>query len=88
MTALRGHPVRVFLFGSRARGDEGAASDIDVGVLPLAPIPTGLLAGIREELDESRVPYVVELVDLREAPSGLRERALREGAEWTSSTSG
>jgi predicted nucleotidyltransferase len=88
LSGLRGHRVRVFLFGSRARGDHRAASDIDVAVLPLEPIPAGLLAGIREELHESRVPFVVDLVDLREAPPALRERALREGAEWTASTGG
>jgi predicted nucleotidyltransferase len=88
LSGLRAHPARVFLFGSRARGDHRVASDIDVAVLPLGPIPAGLLARIREELDESQVPFVVDLVDLREAPPSLRERALREGTEWTASTGG
>jgi predicted nucleotidyltransferase len=88
LSGLRGHRARVFLFGSRVRGDQRVASDVDVTVLPLGPVPVGLLARIREELDESRVPFVVDLVDLREAPPALRERALREGAEWTASTSG
>ena len=86
LSGLRGHPARVFLFGSRARGDHRVASDIAVAVLPLEPIPAGLLAEIREALDESHVPFVVDLVDLREAPPALRERAIREGSEWTAST--
>lgn len=88
LSGLRGHPARVFLFGSRVRSDHRVASDIDVAVLPLGPIPAGLLARIREEIEESRVPFVVDLVDLREAPPALRERALREGAEWTASPGG
>lgn len=82
---LRGLRARVFLFGSRARGDHRATSDIDVAILPLEPIPPGVLAGIRETLEESHVPFFVDLIDLSEAPSGLREQALREGIEWTDS---
>jgi predicted nucleotidyltransferase len=55
LSGLRGHRARVFLFGSRARGDHRAASDIEVAVLPLDALPAGMLARIREELEESRV---------------------------------
>ena len=84
-SGLGGRRVRVFLFGSRARGDHRATSDIDVGILPLEPIPAGVLAGIRESLEESHVPFFVDLVDLSEARPGLREQAFREGIEWTDS---
>jgi predicted nucleotidyltransferase len=77
--------ARVFLFGSRARGDHRAASDIDVAILPLEPIPPGVLAGIREAIEESHVPFFVDLLDLSEAPPSLGEQAMREGIEWTDS---
>lgn len=80
---LRGHRARVFLFGSRARGDGGAASDIDIGILPEVPLPAGALAEIREELEESGIPYQVDVVDLSQADAHLRERVLREGVLWT-----
>ncbi len=88
LSGLRGHPARVFLFGSRARGDARRTSDIDVAILPEGPIPDGLLARIRDELEESLVPFAVDLVDLRDAPTGLRERALQEGTEWTACAKG
>jgi len=80
---LRGLGTRVFLFGSRARGDHRRASDFDVAVLAARPLPRALLARIREELEESGVPVFVDLVDLAEAPAALREEVLREGCEWT-----
>jgi predicted nucleotidyltransferase len=81
-TALRGQPARVFLFGSRARGDHRGTSDFDVAVLATHPLPRGLLGSIREELEESLVPVPVDLVDLAEASVALREHVLREGREW------
>jgi hypothetical protein len=87
LAGLRDLGVRVFLFGSRARGDARATSDIDVALLSARPIPRGTLAAIREALEESRVPFRVDLVDLAAAGAELREHALREGIEWTASAS-
>jgi len=83
LRGLRGTPARVYLFGSRARGEAARLSDVDVAVLPLQPLPPGLLSLIREELEESNIPYVVDLVDLSESGAAFRESVLREGVEWT-----
>ena len=80
---LRGLSARLFLFGSRARGTARFGSDIDVAVLPMAPLPRGTLAAIREALEESRVPFAVELVDLSESDRQFRERVLAEGVPWS-----
>lgn len=82
LRALAGREVRVFLFGSRARGEAHPASDIDIGVLPEEPLPRGLLAELREALEESAIPQTVDLVDLSEADPGFRARVLAEGVEW------
>lgn len=79
---LKGHRVRVYLFGSWVRDRAGRTSDIDVAVLPLEPLPAGLLSEIREALEESRVIYPVDLVDLSESTPQFRERVLREGVLW------
>jgi hypothetical protein len=55
-----------------------------VAVLPLEPLPPGLLSGIREALEESTVLPNVDLVDLTEAEPALREQVEREGVPWTS----
>lgn len=80
--ALRGRPVRIFLFGSRARGDASVASDFDVAILPEEPLSRDVLSRIRESLEESCLPVTVDLVDLTDAPAALRAQVLEEGREW------
>jgi hypothetical protein len=82
---LRGlgtHRARVWLFGSRARRAGGRASDIDVAILPLEPLPAGTLTRIEESLENSLVLYPVDLVDLSSAEPALRERVERDGIPW------
>lgn len=79
---LRNLNVEVFLFGSRVKGRASRSSDIDIAVLPAVPLPEGLLAEIRDDLEESRVPYRVELVDLSVADEAFRDRVRREGMRW------
>lgn len=76
------HPARVYLFGSRATGTARRTSDIDVAVWPLTELPVGTLALIREALEESTVPYTVDLVDLRDTDAAFRARVLAEGIVW------
>lgn len=80
---LAGYGARVFLFGSWVRGGAVPASDIDVGILPETALPPGLLSRLRDALEESDVPYPVDLVDLSEAEPGFRRRVLAEGVQWT-----
>jgi len=72
----------VYLFGSWARGSGSRISDIDVAIDASGPLPRGLLAGLREALEESDVLYQVDLVDLSEAPPALRHRVESEGVLW------
>jgi uncharacterized protein len=81
--ALRGHSVRVYLFGSFARGDAAVYSDIDVALLPSGPLADGALSAIRDALEESLVVRPVDLVDLSVVPDSFRERVLREGVLWS-----
>ena len=68
--------ARVFLFGSRAKGRSGRASDIDVGVLPVDELPIGLLREIRSSLEESDVPHEIDLVDLSHAEEEFRRHVM------------
>jgi len=85
LSGLGKHRVRVFLFGSRANGEAGKASDIDVAVLPLECLPIGLLSEIRFSLQESNVPYEVDLVDLSHADQEFRRHVMEEGILWRDS---
>ena len=79
---LEGHDVKVILFGSHATGKAGRSSDIDVAVLPAGKLPVGLLSQIRESLQESYVPFNVELVDLSQTDEAFMKRVLAEGILW------
>ena len=83
LDGLRGRPARVYVFGSTVTGVARHSSDIDVAIEPLAPLPRRVLADLREALDESTVPYDVDLVDLSAAPPAFRERVRQEGIPWT-----
>ena len=76
------YPVKIYLFGSWARGTPSESSDIDLAVDSEVPLPTGILSMLRERLEESIIPWRVEVVDLRNAASSFRERVLREGIVW------
>jgi len=73
----------VYLFGSWARGTATSISDIDVAIKAIAPLPPGALARLRERLEESHVPYRVEVVDLDEIDPAFRQRILEESVPWS-----
>ena len=73
----------VYLFGSWARGEATRLSDIDVAIDPPTPLPRGTLARLREQLEESSIPYYVDIVDLSLTDSEFRRRVLAEGVLWS-----
>ena len=83
VATLAPYDAAAWLFGSSARGDVNALSDIDVAVEAHQALPTGLLSELRERIEESTVPFHVEVVDLSSASAELRERVKREGILWT-----
>src|SRR5262245_28991816 len=72
----------VYLFGSWARGEATRLSDIDVAIDPPTPLPRGTLARLREQLEESSIPYHVDIVDLTRTDPEFRRRVLAEGIPW------
>lgn len=88
LRALEGTSAKVYLFGSFASGRQRRSSDIDVAIDARSPLPTGLLAAVSEELEESHVPYRVDLVDLAHTDSAFRERVLRTGRLWNEPANG
>jgi hypothetical protein len=73
--------IAVYLFGSVARGDSRADSDVDVGILFAADPPATLAAPqfvLEGELE--RVLHApVQVVALNRAPADLVHRVLRDG---------
>jgi predicted nucleotidyltransferase len=79
---LGAREATVYLFGSFAAGTQRRTSDIDIAIESETPLPRALLAKLRDALEESRVPYRVDVVDLAEASAELRERVRRTGRVW------
>ena len=79
--------VNVYLFGSQASGRARATSDIDVAVETAVPLPPGVLATLRETLEESTIPCRVDVVDLAETDPDFAEHVRREGVLWIASDS-
>ena len=73
------YPVLVYLFGSRATGCSRNSSDCDIGIEPMQDLPVGLLSQLREALEESHIPYVVEVVDLSRADEAFAQKVRSEG---------
>lgn len=75
-------PAAIILFGSAACGRFGPLSDIDIAVDPTGPLPRGLLSAFRERLEDSHVPYRVDVVDLSAVGPAFRKRVLAQGIRW------
>ena len=88
LDALAGVDAQAYLFGSQARGDVWTLSDIDVAIDHAEPLPVGLLARLREALEESTIPVKVDVVDLAEVDDEFRASVLAEGKRWTASAKG
>lgn len=74
--------AKIYLFGSRARGDFNSRSDIDVALdagLPLERVEVGQ---VRDMLNESNILQKIEIVDLQSVPEVMKNNILREGIVW------
>jgi uncharacterized protein len=67
----------VYCFGSRARGNARAFSDVDLMVVS-DKNQARLLARIRETLEDSNFPYVVDIVQERDCAESYRANYLAE----------
>lgn len=74
-------PACAWIFGSRARGDSRAGSDLDVAVL-FREDPPRTLAGLHLDLADDLAEALgipVDLVVMNRAPPDLVHRVLRDG---------
>lgn len=72
--------AQITLFGSRARGDASKYSDVDVAVKGRGVLRTKL-SQARFVIEESNIPYKVDLVNLSQAPY-LENIVKSEGVVW------
>lgn len=72
--------VKIYLSGSRARGESSRFSDIDIGLQSDNELSEDLVI-LRELIEESSIPYKVNIVDLSENRDLLRV-VVKEGKRW------
>ena len=82
LDALGEHDAAVWLFGSCARGQPQRHSDIDVAILPRDELPLGFFGELQADIEESTIPYDVDIVDLSHAAPALVDEVRREGIPW------
>lgn len=80
--SLEGEPVKVIVFGSRARQDNHSASDVDIGLIPYGRISRRKITELREKIEDLNIPYKVELVDFSQVSDSFRKEAMEEVIVW------
>ena len=68
---------RIFLFGSRAIYKNYKWSDMDIGILGDKAIPGHIIVKIQDELENSRIPYKIDLVDFTRVSDQFRKVAMK-----------
>lgn len=79
---LKGYDCKIFLYGSRARGNNYRFSDLDVGIIPQNDkrLP---IYDIQDYLNyESIVPFKIEMVDFSIADEKFKNHALENIIWW------
>ncbi len=78
-SVIKEEGVVVYLFGSRATGNATTVSDIDIGIAFKDRSSRAVIPLLREKIENSNIPYKVDIVDLSQVSREFRERVLREG---------
>ena len=67
----------VFFFGSRITGEGNERSDIDVGIEGTTVIPYGVMAVIKEEIEQLPTLYKIDVVDFKSVSPAFKEVAIQ-----------
>ena len=74
--------AKIYLFGSRARGTASAFSDIDIALDTKTIIDRLRMSEAIAMLNESNIPYKIDVVDVYEVPEAMRSQIYKEGILW------
>lgn len=74
-------PVRIYLFGSWARGRAKRSSDVDIAIESGEDM-SFLIGEFREALENSCIVYNVDVVDMNFAAESLCKKIREEGIVW------
>ena len=78
--------VMVFLFGSRVSSHHNPNADADIGLFSDDTIPATLFHQIRNAIEDSIIPWHVDIIDFTRVDSKFREEAAKDIAIWNQPT--
>ncbi|MBI1870572.1 MAG: nucleotidyltransferase domain-containing protein [Chlamydiae bacterium] len=78
---FKGEDAKVVLYGSRARGTHHATSDVDIGIIPKGKQEIKIFL-LREKIEESTIPYKVDVVNLKEASPRFKRAVMKDAVIW------
>jgi uncharacterized protein len=81
LKALGDQDVQIYLFGSWARHEQKRSSDIDIAIEGKEDISASVRK-VREQLEDSTIPFRFDVVDMAFASEILKQRIRREGILW------
>jgi uncharacterized protein len=74
-----GNVPKIYLFGSRARGDNRPYSDVDIALSSDKRIEFSQLLQVMGRLDETTLPYKFDVLDVERAEPAMKANILNEG---------
>ena len=72
----------VFLYGSRVTRQYSNSSDLDIGVLGKKPLEKKVILSIQKEIENSKIPFSIDIVDFYYADNKFKDTALKEIDLW------
>ncbi len=75
---------KIYLFGSRSRKTHFPESDIDIAIDAGKRIDRYLLSNIREDIEESRIPFFVDILDMHDISQDIKDQILKDKILWNS----
>jgi len=77
-------PTAVWLYGSVARGEDDAASDIDIALVTAAPEASAQADALRDAVTRTRSPRAERVAVITMAPADVRRAAREQTPFWNS----
>lgn len=74
---------KIYLFGSRARKTQHPGSDIDVAIDAGFPLSKEVISKIKEDLENSTIPFFVDVVDLQAVGAQMKNQILKDKILWS-----
>ena len=79
---LKSQNIKIFMFGSRARRDNYIGSDVDIGLIPEGKIDSSKISLLKEKIDNSNIPYKVQIVNFKEVSERFKNEAMKDIEIW------